>query len=67
MKTAFLILAAFLISLIAYFGVALAGTNLDWVKGKYGTKCYPEGQEHGNLRYKVYYSSYEECIASISE
>ena len=33
-----------------------------YIRGKYGTKCYIEGQEHKNIEYKLKIDTYEECI-----
>lgn len=40
---------------------AFAFQCITFVSGKYGTKCYINGFEHGNIVTKVYHTSLEEC------
>lgn len=47
--------------LLGLFWAVNAQNDLEWVHGKYGEKCYIKGTEHKNIKYPVYFDSYEEC------
>jgi len=42
-------------------GSVMATETVRYVSSKYGTKCYIEGNENGNMKHKVYFDSREEC------
>lgn len=49
------------------FVLSYARIGGDFVRGKYGGKCYIVGSEHGNIEYPVYYDTVEECLESLKE
>jgi hypothetical protein len=54
-------------SLVALLWAYTTQASLDWVKGKYGEKCYYKGTEHANMRHRIYYSSYQSCLDSLAD
>lgn len=62
------LLTLFIVIILALlaFGVnAKIASDYSFVKGKYGHKCYAVGSEHGNIEYKVYFKTLEECLNSL--
>lgn len=51
-----------LVACAALFFVYKAHSNLLWVHGKYGEKCYLAGSEHKNIKYPVYFNTRQECL-----
>jgi hypothetical protein len=49
----------------ASFFTAMATSNRNFVKGQYGHKCYLSGTEHGNIKYKIYFETLDECLKSL--
>lgn len=39
--------------------------NSIFVRGVYGSKCYPKGFENKNIKHPLYFDSLNECIASL--
>lgn len=56
-----------LILLIVFCTVLYAMSRLDYTRGKFGDKCYPKGEEHGNIKYRLYYTSLEDCESSLNK
>ena len=62
-----LITATVLISFGAFLSSSFIHGGLEWVRGEYGDKCYPKGTEHANIRHKLYYPTFDACVASLPE
>lgn len=41
--------------------------SIKYISGKYGTKCYPEGQAHGNIKYPVEFDNIEDCLEYVRD
>lgn len=44
-----------------------ANEKAEFLKGKYGHKCYMRGSEHGNIEYPIFFESVDDCLKSIKE
>ena len=38
----------------------------NFVAGRYGEKCYVNGQEHGNIEHKIYFNTLKNCTEYIN-
>lgn len=60
-KTALSLLAsAAIIIMIASQPIYAFKPNV-YVAGKYGSLCYLVGNEHGNIKYPIYFNSLDKC------
>lgn len=51
--------------LFGAFFIAQAVGKGEFVRGRYGTKCYITGSEHGNIEYPIYFDTVDECLRSL--
>lgn len=58
--TLFLIILSSLAILVASFRTMEAPKDM-YVRGEYSKYCYTRGQEHGNIKTKLYYPTLIEC------
>ncbi len=56
-----LIIVIIILTVIVFSSIA----SQDYVRGKYGTKCYEKGKEHKNIKHFIYFGSLEECLESL--
>ena len=52
------------IAVAGLFTVHRAGEG-EYVRGKFGEKCYHIGSEHGNIKYPIFYPSLDDCLKSL--
>ena len=59
--------ALFLVVVLFAMGVTYAKdlSDRNFVRGKYGDKCYVVGTEHRNIEYPIYYTSLDDCLAAL--
>lgn len=59
------VLLVILIISIAYIAKAFEQSELQYVRGKYGTVCYIRQFQPKSIQYPVYFKSIEDCAASL--
>lgn len=50
---------------LSYIGIVSDQQN--YIRGKYGTKCYEEGYEHKNIKIPLVFDSKELCEKSLKK
>lgn len=47
-----------------FIGAKHAGEG-EYVRGKFGSKCYHIGNEHKGIKYPIYYKALSDCLDSL--
>lgn len=62
-----LAILAMVLVVFGCFFVARAVGDDEFVRGKYGAKCYIRGTEHANIKYPIYFDTLDDCLKSLQE
>ncbi len=60
------VLVVIVTSFLVMYAFGIDEKLVHYIAGKYGSKCYVEGSEHGNIKYPVEFESLDDCLEYIN-